>query len=719
MSLPRELNLSKQDLLAEPYVTAGDRAYLIGAQNGTFPDLGWHVAGEMGGLWAHPIKLLDGFWLRVDDHWLTAAHRFVSTACGNAHEYTLPDGLEVTRSQFVPDAEPALVVRYAFSSPVDRLLRLRWLARSDLQPVWPVAAHDAERPADSARYLPSLGGWLCRSALQPWFILAGAVGLEPAGHESGATLWGPEETAGSGISVALDYELAVPAGGEAVLELVIAGSNGGEELAHETFCRVRDQADSLHQSKEARFEALLRQSELCIPEPSIVQTWDWVKCNYDWLIRDVPGVGRGLGAGLADYPWWFGCDSAYALLGCLVLGQHETAISTLDLLRALGQPGPGRVPHEANTRGQVVHPGCVQETPHFVTTAWRTFQWTGDLSFLRRTYEFCRRGVLEWVVGERCEDNDLLPCGYGIIEIEGFNLQCLDGATHTISALDSLAAMADLVGDGDVGRHCRELAAAGRGLLDEAFWLEDEGMYGDIRATPRELIPRLRTWMGRAASGGRQDAVTELERLLRLAETAPHPDHKRAWLCKNWTVIAPAEAGIAPAARARRLLPRVESPEFLGPWGMYVSPLVCDDMMSITTGGMAVAELAYGRVEQALRCIRLVAETLSLHMPGAISEISPDQGCFLQAWSGYAVAWPLVAQVFGLQPDAYNRRLVVDPCFPHDWQQASLRRVRVGSATFDLQWNGSVLTVKANEPGWTVVACQPAIPVEYVSPPVR
>src|SRR3954463_3904020 len=51
----------------DPYVTAGDRAYLVGTQDGNFPDQGGHVPGEMGGLWLHPIKLIDGFWAQVTD----------------------------------------------------------------------------------------------------------------------------------------------------------------------------------------------------------------------------------------------------------------------------------------------------------------------------------------------------------------------------------------------------------------------------------------------------------------------------------------------------------------------------------------------------------------------------------------------------------------------------------------------------------------------------
>ena len=51
----------KAAYLNSPFVTAGDRVYLVGHQNGSFPELGWHITGEMGGIWDHPIKLMDGF----------------------------------------------------------------------------------------------------------------------------------------------------------------------------------------------------------------------------------------------------------------------------------------------------------------------------------------------------------------------------------------------------------------------------------------------------------------------------------------------------------------------------------------------------------------------------------------------------------------------------------------------------------------------------------
>ncbi len=49
------------EYINSPYVTAGNRVYMVGHQDGSFPDLGWHITGEMGGIWDHPIKLMDGF----------------------------------------------------------------------------------------------------------------------------------------------------------------------------------------------------------------------------------------------------------------------------------------------------------------------------------------------------------------------------------------------------------------------------------------------------------------------------------------------------------------------------------------------------------------------------------------------------------------------------------------------------------------------------------
>jgi hypothetical protein len=48
--------------------------------DGSFPPIGTRIRGEMGGLWAPPIKLLTGYWFALNGEWLPAAARFTSGA---------------------------------------------------------------------------------------------------------------------------------------------------------------------------------------------------------------------------------------------------------------------------------------------------------------------------------------------------------------------------------------------------------------------------------------------------------------------------------------------------------------------------------------------------------------------------------------------------------------------------------------------------------------
>ncbi|MFT6971139.1 MAG: hypothetical protein ACJAXX_001708, partial [Roseivirga sp.] len=59
--------------------------------NGNFPDLGWHVAGEMGGIWTHPIKLMDGFpgnlTIGEESFCLDNAERFIHFSMSTSTNY--------------------------------------------------------------------------------------------------------------------------------------------------------------------------------------------------------------------------------------------------------------------------------------------------------------------------------------------------------------------------------------------------------------------------------------------------------------------------------------------------------------------------------------------------------------------------------------------------------------------------------------------------------
>src|SRR6201988_2864387 len=59
-------------------IASGTRAYATGFEDGRFYANGWHITGEMGGIWAPPLKLADGIWFGIDDDWAGPATKFTS-----------------------------------------------------------------------------------------------------------------------------------------------------------------------------------------------------------------------------------------------------------------------------------------------------------------------------------------------------------------------------------------------------------------------------------------------------------------------------------------------------------------------------------------------------------------------------------------------------------------------------------------------------------------
>ena len=83
-------------------VASGQRSYIEGFADGRFYANGWHSTGEMGGVWAPPLKLVDGIWFGIGDEWVGQATR--SRADRATPVTTCPTGgLKLERTDFAPD----------------------------------------------------------------------------------------------------------------------------------------------------------------------------------------------------------------------------------------------------------------------------------------------------------------------------------------------------------------------------------------------------------------------------------------------------------------------------------------------------------------------------------------------------------------------------------------------------------------------------------------
>jgi hypothetical protein len=151
----------------------------------------------------------------------------------------------------------------------------------------------------------------------------------------------------------------------------------------------------------------------------------------------------------------------------------------------------------------------------------------------------------------------------------------------------------------------------------------------------------------------------------------------KGWVTnKNWVIATPMETGIAPRDRAIRLLDKIRK-EDVGEYGPYLSATDKNAMMTISTGVQAVSEFQYGRTDESLWYVNKIVDTFSRMLPGSISEMMPDYGCFTQAWTDYGIEVPLIRHIFGIQPSSFQKTVLMEPHLPSGWENISIDNLPV------------------------------------------
>jgi glycogen debranching enzyme len=643
---------------------------------------------------------------------LSKSTEFLNYPHGNRFSYgSVLDSLDIERFQFSPDGQPGLVVQYTFTNTAHRkrALGLLFTVKADLSPVWFSDRLGIRDARDTVWWQSRLKHFVARDTQHPWFTVWGAVshsGTEPVADPE------PLPTRGMGVTAASRHALSVPPRGTATLTLIFAGSATARTEAERAYARLARHHAKLLQEKQARYASILRRARIKIPDRRLQEVYDWVKVNTEWLVREVPGIGRGLGGGLMEYPWWFGTET-YSLQALAATGDFALAKQTLRLLRSQSDKGNGngRIVHEVTTNGAISNPGNTQETAQFILTIGKLFQWTGDMSFAREMYPAMKQG-LRWLLTDMDRNHNLFPEGYGIMEVSGLNAELIDVAVYTQQALLATARIGGLLGEPDTATRYQRLASQLAARINDRFWIEEEGSYGDFYGTRAQALSVVEGAIKQIGLKGAdkltrndRESITHYEHLKE--KFSRMPDSSRAWITnENWVITTPMEMGIAPRARAIPLLDKIRR-ENVGEYGPFLSAVEKQAMMTISTGVQAVSEASYGRTDEALWYVDKIVQTFGRTLPGSISEMMPDYGCFTIAWTSYGIVLPLVQHIFGIHPDARNKTVVFDPHVPEGWKDMSIADLPVGTNLVSFSRattsSGIEYTVEAKENGWTFV----------------
>ncbi|MEV0490507.1 hypothetical protein [Streptomyces atratus] len=681
--LPRLTELSETTRLADRRaVTIGDRFYSMGTEDGLYPAAGWHIRGEMGGMWTQPIKLLDGMWFGLNGSWLgdgAKADKFTSGWGYTRIDYAATGGVRASRTDFAPDGLRAGLVGLTLTAERNSKVTLAVDAHSELMNSYPWGWTNPDQLKFNLRDKGSYSGnsLLFREKGTPDVPNADAhdyaavVGsrLTPKSHQLGPDYRGPQSNpvicpatgdaprkcddteAGKGTGGRLNYSVELKAGAPTTLWFAVAGSDEGPEKARAQYDRALADPEKLLEKKIAERRAVAARTSVELPGDELLQrSVEWSKQNLADSAQESHGLrlrlvdegrqypapagelasARWLGAGWPDYPWLFGTDGEYTAFAAVAMGEFDNIKAHLRALEDVSETvnrRSGKVVHEVTPDGSVYYgandnPGNTDETAKFPSAVALVWRWTGDDAFRDELYDFTVRNM-KFIYRTLDKDGDGWPEGLGNVERAGMGEEKLDNAVYTARGLRDLADMARSKHDSATAAWATERAEELERRFEKTWWAGgDTDQYGDSLNDADNSPIVQRHWIGVTP----MDA--EMVRPGRPTLPLASSEHGRAALEKRQEDCYSGEFGLyhtgtgPTSAEGGNKGPSCDS---------AVSAVQSERAIySLNTAIMAVAEGNYGRLgrdEQqryTTANARIQLDPSAWEMPGAMPEIAPS-----------------------------------------------------------------------------------------------
>jgi hypothetical protein len=390
------------------YTAAGERTRIIGFQDGRFYANGWHIAGEMGGIWSEPIKLVDGVWFGIDDEWVGPATKFTSGWGYASFDLPTTGGLRLERTDFAPDGRRGALIGLKMTNPGSsaRTVTVKVDAHSELLAEYPWSFDntphardqlpDTATVEDGALRFREQGTLPHPNATPHDYAAYVASDRRPAAAEVGTAANGHRGPQGTNVCTAqeppsqcddgpfgkgaggqLRYRVRVDGRDSETLWIAVTGSDKGPRDARsELRAALRNPSKQLAAKIDAR-ERAGAMTRLSLPgDRRLQQAVDWGKQNVLDLTRYSEDLqirwldqgheytaplgtvesARWVGAGFPDYPSMFATDGEYTAFASVAMGQFEAIkdhlIGQRDVSEILND-GSGIVAHEVASDGTV------------------------------------------------------------------------------------------------------------------------------------------------------------------------------------------------------------------------------------------------------------------------------------------------------------------------------------------------------------------------------
>jgi glycogen debranching enzyme len=434
----------------------------------------------------------------------------------------------------------------------------------------------------------------------------------------------------------------------------------------------------------------------------------------------------------AGAPWFlalFGRDTLVTALMAGLLGRWHTdgALGALAATQARSTDDfrdaqPGKIAHELR-RGELAHFAAVPHTPYygthdapalFVLALWNGFRWTGDRGLLERHLP-AAEAAMRWCDELGDEDGDGL-LEYRTRSTKGYTNQGWKDAGDAIphengahaglpiatvelqgylyAARRAMAELVEATGDREQAEDFRRRARELRRLVDDRFWIDDQGSYALALDGRKRLVRSMASNPGHLLWCG----LPSYERAAKLARRLLAEDMFSGY-------------GVRTLSAAHRNY---------NPLSYQLGSVWPHDNALIAAGLMR-----YGLRDEAARVFKGILDAANTFEESRLPElfcgfdredglpVPYEKANVPQAW---AAAVPiLAAQTFlGLVPDAANGRCHVRPWLPEWIPSLTLHGVQIGDARLDIKvsrYGSETRLDYARHPTLEIVTGAPASPL--------
>jgi glycogen debranching enzyme len=356
---------------------------------------------------------------------------------------------------------------------------------------------------------------------------------------------------------------------------------------------------------------------------------------------------------------------------------------------------PGKILHELR-RGELAqlhqtpsapYYGAIDTTLLWIITLSETYRWTGDRHLLDDCHASLEK-ALNWIdeYGDFDGDGFIEYCSRSTDGIQnqgwkdsGDAIRAADGTIvkapialcetqgQVYDAWQRAADIYDIRGESDRAQSLRQKAEVLYQKFNDRFWMADEGFYCLGLDSDKEQIKAIASNAGQLLWSG----IVPRDRAKQMVERLFQPDLWCGWGIRTLSTKNPA----------------------YDPIGYHTGSVWAHDNSFIAAGLKR-----YGYDAEANRIAEGIFAAASLfqsnQMPELFGGIERQSENFPvpyvdanipQAWAAGAILW-LISSMLGLEADAPNRRLQVQPVLP-DWlPDLQLTNVNVGDAKVDLRF---------------------------------